>query len=39
MHSSYNESPPDEQSPDAEEYFAKWDSGSDDMYGIKRSAI
>ena len=31
MHSSYNESPP-EQSPDAEEYFAKWDSGSEDMY-------
>ena len=33
MHSSYNESPP-EQSPDAEEYFAKWDSGSEDMYEI-----
>ena len=36
MHSSYNESPP-EQSPDAEEYFGKWDSGSEDRYRIVKS--
>ena len=31
MQSSYNESPP-EQSPDAEEFFGQWDSGSEDRY-------
>ena len=31
MQSSYNESPP-EQSPDAEEFFGQWDSGSEDRF-------
>ena len=38
MHSSYNESPP-EQSPDAEEYFGKWDSGSEDRYCLEKTAV
>ena len=32
---SYNESQsPPEKSPDAEDYFGKWDSGSEDRYSL-----